>query len=62
VIVSIIDNHLYGAYSESRPPTITQYGVATDKYGVITDPLTTSLLLLETGDLLLQEDGSNILL
>jgi hypothetical protein len=60
--MAITTENLYGAYEEPRIPTITQYGVATDLYGVTTDPLATSLLLLETGDNLLQENGSNILL
>jgi len=60
--VAITTENKYGAFEESRPPTITQYGVATDLYGVTTDPFIDSLLLLETGDNLLQESGSNILL
>jgi hypothetical protein len=60
--MAITTENLYGAYEEPRMPTITQYGVATDKYGVIKDPLNVSFLLLETGDLLLQEDSSNIIL
>ncbi len=60
--MTISTENKYGAYEEPRPTTITQYGVATDKYGVIVDPFIYSLLLLETGDNLLQEDSSNILL
>jgi len=60
--MSITTENKYGAYEEPRPTTITQYGVATDLYGVTLDPFTASLLLLETNDLLLQESGSNILL
>jgi len=60
--MAITTENKYGAYEEPRPTTITQYGVATDNYGVTSDPFTASLLLLETGDLLLQESGSNILL
>lgn len=60
--MSITTENKYGAYEEPRPTTITQYGVATDLYGVTSDPFTASLLLLETNDLLLQESGSNILL
>ena len=60
--MAITTENKYGAYEEPRPTTITQYGVATDKYGVTSDPFTASLLLLETDDLLLQESGSNILL
>ena len=60
--MAITTENKYGAYKEPRPTTITQYGVATDLYGVTQDPFTASLLLLETGDLLLQESGSNILL
>jgi hypothetical protein len=60
--MAITTENKYGAYEEPRSTTITQYGVATDLYGVILDPFTASLLLLETGDLLLQESSSNILL
>jgi hypothetical protein len=60
--MSITTENKYGAYEEPRPTTITQYGVATDLYGVTLDPFTASLLLLETNALLLQESGSNILL
>ena len=60
--MSVIADSKYGGFEEPRPPTITQYGVATDLYGVTSDPYTDSLLLLETEDLLLQESGSNILL
>lgn len=60
--MAVTTENIYGAYEEPRMPTITQYGVATDLYGVTTDPLAVSYLLLETNDLLLQEDDSNILL
>jgi hypothetical protein len=60
--MAVTTENIYGAYEEPRMPTITQYGVATDLYGVTTDPLAVSYLLLETNDLLLQESGSNILL
>jgi hypothetical protein len=60
--MSVVADSTYGGFEEPRPPTITQYGVATDKYGVTLDPFTGSLLLLETNDLLLQESNSNILL
>lgn len=60
--MSIIADNKYGGFEEPRPPTITQYGVATDLYGVTSDPYIDSLLLLETEDLLLQENSSNILL
>jgi len=60
--MAITTENKYGAYEEPRPPTITQYGVATDLYGVISDPFIAPLLLLETGDLLLQENSSTILL
>jgi hypothetical protein len=60
--MSVIADSKYGGFEEPRPPTITQYGVATDLYGVTSDPYTDSLLLLETEDLLLQENSSNILL
>lgn len=60
--MSVIADSKYGGFEEPRPPTITQYGVATDLYGVTSDPYTDSLLLLETNDLLLQESSSNILL
>ena len=60
--MSVIADSKYGGFEEPRPPTITQYGVAIDLYGVTSDPYTDSLLLLETEDLLLQENSSNILL
>ena len=60
--MSVIADSKYGGFEEPRPPTITQYGVATDLYGVTSDPYTDSLLLLETEELLLQENSSNILL
>ena len=60
--MSVVADSTYGGFEEPRPPTITQYGVATDLYGVTSDPFTASLLLLETEDLLLQESSSNILL
>lgn len=60
--MSVIADSKYGGFEEPRPLTITQYGVATDLYGVTSDPYTDSLLLLETEDLLLQENSSNILL
>ena len=60
--MAVTTENIYGAYEEPRMPTITQYGVATALYGVTTDPLAVSYLLLETNDLLLQENGSNILL
>ena len=54
---------LYGAFDNPGDFGITEYGVATDKYGVIQDPIiSTGTLLLETGDDLLQEDSSYILL
>ena len=60
--MAITTENKYIAYEEPRPTTITQYGVTTDLYGVTQDPFIDSLLLLETGDNLLQDSGSNILL
>jgi len=60
--MAVVADSTYGGFEEPRPPTITQYGVATDLYGVNSGPFTAALLLLETGGLLLQESGSNILL
>jgi hypothetical protein len=61
--MAVATTNLYGAFDNPGDFGITEYGVATDKYGVIQDPITsTGKLLLETGDALLQEDGSYILL
>lgn len=60
--MSVENGNIYGTYTESTLPYINEYGVATDKYGVISDPYVASLLLMEDGNRLLQENGSNILL
>ena len=61
--MAVATTNLYGAFDNPGDFGITKYGVATDKYGVIQDPITSvGRLLLETGDDLLQEDNSYILL
>ena len=60
--MAVTDSNEYGSYAESRPSYIGEYGVLTDKYGVVTDPAIYSVLLMEDGSHLLQEDNSNILL
>ena len=61
--MAVATTNLYGAFDNPVDFGITEYGVATDKYVVIQDPITSSgTLLLETGDDLLQEDSSYILL
>jgi hypothetical protein len=61
--MAVATTNLYGAFDNPGNFGITEYGVATDKYGVIQDPIiSTGTLLLETGEDLLQEDSSYILL
>jgi hypothetical protein len=60
--MAVTDSNEYGSYAESRPAYINEYGVATDKYGVVTDPANYSILLTELGGHILQEDGSNLLM
>jgi hypothetical protein len=52
----------YGSFGESTLPYINEYGIDTDNGGLVPDPYSFSLLLMENNNRLLQEDGDNILL
>ena len=59
--MSISVNYVYGSYIPSNPTYITSYGVTSNIYGVViytTGGL--SLLLMESGSYLLQENGGKI--
>lgn len=58
--MSISVNYVYGSYVPSYPTYITNYGVTSNIYGVVVYTGGLSLLLMESGSYLLQENSGKI--
>ena len=58
--MSISVNYVYGSYVPSYPTYITNYGVTSNIYGVVVYTGGLTLLLMESGSYLLQENSGKI--